>query len=84
MPFTHRSTLTGTKDTGSGALVAFVGQPAQANPLTATDPPPTGGTTGVGPDGAATTVACPGAPLLASPLLAGALLAFPPLAAGPL
>jgi hypothetical protein len=30
-PFTHRSTLTGTKDTGSDALVAPVGQPTQAD-----------------------------------------------------
>ena len=29
-PVTHRSTLTGTKDTGSVALGAFAGQPAQA------------------------------------------------------
>jgi hypothetical protein len=30
-PFTHRSTLTGTKDTGSDTLVAPVGQPTQAD-----------------------------------------------------
>ena len=43
-PFTHRSTLTGTKDTGSDTLVAPVGQPAQAGSPATTRPPLTVGT----------------------------------------
>src|SRR5580692_11397612 len=43
-PFTHRSTLTGTKDTGRDTLVASVGQPTQADCPEATGPPLTVGT----------------------------------------
>ena len=43
-PVTQRSTLTGTKETGSTALGAFAGHPAQAGPPAATRPPLTVGT----------------------------------------
>src|ERR1700761_3219108 len=60
--FTHRSTLTGTKDTGSAALVASVGQPTQATVPSGTGPPLTVGTGVADVDGAAGAVALLGAP----------------------
>src|ERR1700733_4478963 len=43
-PLTHRSTLTGTKDTGRLAVGAFDGQPTQGGPPATTGPPLTVGT----------------------------------------
>jgi hypothetical protein len=49
-PCTHRSTVTGTKETGREALVVSVGQPAQSGPPGATAPPLTVGTGLAGAD----------------------------------
>jgi hypothetical protein len=79
-PFTHRSTLTGTKDTGSAVLVAPLGQPTHAGSPGTAFPPLTVGTGVADADGPAGAVACPPAALLAV-LLGAALFAVLPGAA---
>src|ERR1700722_6656817 len=71
-PFTHRSTLTGTKDTGSDTLTAPVGQPAQAGSPGTTPPPLTVGTGVAAADAeeAADAGACAGGAPTAPPLCA--------------
>jgi hypothetical protein len=52
-PFTHRSTATGTNETGRAAVGALSGQPAQAGWPGVTGPPLTVGTGVADPDGPA-------------------------------
>jgi hypothetical protein len=82
-PFTHRSTLVGTKDTGSEPLLAPPGQPVHAAPPAAPGPPLSVDTGAGDADGAVGAVACPGAPLLAVPPLASTLLGAVPAAPAP-
>jgi hypothetical protein len=86
--FTHRSTVTGTNDTGRLELGALAGQPAQATSPAATCPPLTVGTGAAVDDGAAEAVGPLVGPLVAVPpaaVLPAVLPALPavPPAAGP-
>jgi hypothetical protein len=80
-PFTHRSTFTGTNDTGRLALGALAGQPAQATSPAATCPPLTVGTGAAVDDGAGEAVGPLVGPLVAVPpaaVLPAVLPALPP------